>query len=122
MMTFLNWGFLNEPASTLAEFFGCQKYEGERCSELPLNNITRYANPEVDRLMQQAAKEADTARQAKLYARAESLIVEEAPAIFAVYAVRNLVVQPYVRDLVASPLDSLFTGQHFLEKVYIARE
>jgi ABC-type transport system substrate-binding protein len=123
MLVFLNWAFtVADVESALGEFFACQKYAGEHCAEVPVNNVSQYANPEVDRLLQQALKEQDQGRRTRLYARAEGIIVDDAPAVFVNYGARNLVVRSNVRELVASPLDSLFAGQHFLERAYIAKE
>jgi oligopeptide transport system substrate-binding protein len=122
-VAFVNWAFsVANPAEALHEFFACQKYEGDRCAELPLNNLVQYSNSDVDRTLQQAIKELDPKRRNKLYAKAERIIVDDTPAIFAYYAVRNIVVKPTVRDFITSPLDSIFPGQYFLERAYIARE
>lgn len=122
-VAFVNWAFsVADAESSMTEYFFCQRYEGDRCVELPANNLVQYSNPDVDRILQQAIKEQDPGRRTKLYAKAEKLVVEDAPAIFAYYGARNLVVKPYVHDLIASPLDSLFAGQYFLERVFIATE
>ena len=41
-----------------------------------------YANPEVDELLDNAPSEGDTAKRQEMYARVQSLLVEEAPALF----------------------------------------
>ncbi|MBI4278631.1 MAG: hypothetical protein HY660_09260 [Armatimonadetes bacterium] len=44
-------------------------------------NHTRYANPEVDRLLREAAQAADPERKVKAYQEAERLIVQDAPVV-----------------------------------------
>jgi oligopeptide transport system substrate-binding protein len=122
-VAFVNWAFsVADAESSMAEFFGCQKTEGDRCTELPANNLVQYANPNVDRFLQQALKEQDPRRRSKLYAKAEQFVVQDTPAIFMYYGARNILVKPYLRNLTTSPLDSLFAGQYFLELAYIARQ
>ncbi|HLF76418.1 MAG TPA: peptide ABC transporter substrate-binding protein [Dehalococcoidia bacterium] len=116
------WSFGGDPESSLVEIFGCQKYDGNNCAQLPRNNVTKYSNPEVDRIMQQATKERNAKRRATYYAKAEAIVVEDSPAVFMNHVIRNLLVKPRVRDLKTSQLDSLFSGQYFLERAYIAAE
>jgi ABC-type transport system substrate-binding protein len=109
-----------EADSFLAEGFGCQRYEGGKCTQYTSSNRALYANPEFDTVMQQATKEIDQGRRVKLYVRAQKTLVGDAPAIFLGYAVRNFLVKPYVRDLVRSPLHREIPGDLFLERTYIA--
>ncbi len=69
-------------------------------------NTTRYSNPEVDRLLEEAARIYDPEKRLPLYHQAEQMIVEDAPYVFlnytAEFAVMNKKVQnwKWVPDLV----------------------
>ena len=45
------------------------------------SNDGKYANPEVDRLLEEAAAETDTAKANDLYKQAQEIMVDELPAI-----------------------------------------
>ena len=49
------------------------------------NNRFQYANPEVDRILREARAERDERKAARLYGRAQALIVEDQPAVFLYY-------------------------------------
>lgn len=49
---------------------------------MPVNDTSHYKNPEVDKLMQQAAAEVDHAKRIALYARIQKMILDDAPWIF----------------------------------------
>ncbi len=70
----------------------------------PPGNTSRYANPEVDRLFDEADRlPAGPARLAK-YREAEKRIVEDAPWVFVYWYTSRLLQKPYVRGLLHSPL------------------
>ncbi len=67
-------------------------------------NHTRYANPNVDRLLRQAQDEKDPARRAALYQEAQTAIVEDAPAIPLFYETDFNLVRPSVTGLTITPM------------------
>jgi oligopeptide transport system substrate-binding protein len=78
------------------------------------NNIGGYSNPQVDSLLDKAAIEQDPGTRLKMYQDAEAMIVQDA-AMLPLYFGRNYVlVKPYVKDYILSPL-----GYPLLNKVRI---
>lgn len=60
-------------------------------------NHTGYANEEVDRLLEQARVEQDVAKRMGLYAKAEELILADAPWVPLTHGDAHYLVKPYVR-------------------------
>src|SRR5262249_15347019 len=72
----------------------------------PPGNSSRYSNPEVDRLFDEADRlPAGPARLAR-YRDAEKLIVEDAPWVFVYWYTSRLLQKPYVRGLEHSPMSA----------------
>ncbi len=69
-----------------------------------LDNTTRYSNPEVDRLLEQARTEADPQRRIQLYQRAEELIVQDAPWVPLTFGKEYVLVKKWVKNYVVSPI------------------
>jgi peptide/nickel transport system substrate-binding protein/oligopeptide transport system substrate-binding protein len=62
-------------------------------------NVTRYANPVADDLLQQARTAADLQRRVDLYRRAEQVILDDAPIIPIFHYTYERLFQPYVRGV-----------------------
>ncbi len=69
-----------------------------------VNNYGEYSNPEVDLLLQQAAIEQDSDIRFELYQQAEQLIVSDAACIPLWFGMNYVLVKPYVKGYVLSPL------------------
>jgi oligopeptide transport system substrate-binding protein len=67
------------------------------------NNDSGYANPEVDRLLEQADTEGDEATRLSLYQQAEQIIVNEAPWIPLFHDKFSVLIKPYVKDYTLPP-------------------
>jgi len=67
------------------------------------NNYSQYANPEVDRLLEQADTEADEARRLSLYQQAEQIIVNEASWIPLFHDKFSVLIKPYVKGYLLPP-------------------
>ncbi len=67
-------------------------------------NDTFYANPELDRLLDEARVERDLERRAALYRRAERILYDDAPWIWSYHQVMTEVSQPYVRGYKPHPI------------------
>ncbi len=67
-------------------------------------NHSGYANPDVDRLLEQARLEADTEKRAALYRAAERLAVEDAAVIPLFFNIDYHLVKPRVKGLNFTPL------------------
>ncbi len=68
------------------------------------DNTTRYSNPEVDRLLEQARVEQDPQRRIQLYQQAEQIIVQDAPWIPLTFGKEYVLVKPWVKNYVVSPI------------------
>lgn len=121
-LSLLGWGAdYPDPDNWLPELWGCKQYEAGKCTQYAGNNHALYANPEFDRLMDQAARELDAQKRLELYARGQKLIVDEAAVIFTTHRARNLLIRPYVRDLIRTGLDGGVVGDSALERTFIAK-
>jgi oligopeptide transport system substrate-binding protein len=67
------------------------------------DNESKYSNPEVDRLLEQADTEPDTALRLALYQQAEQIIVNDVPWIPLFHDEFNVLIKPYVKDYVLPP-------------------
>ncbi len=72
-------------------------------SESPLN-YTGYSNEQVDGLLEQARIERDPARRIELYARAEAIVLDEAPWLPLYSGVETWLVAPQVRGFELSSI------------------
>ncbi|MBN1485674.1 MAG: peptide ABC transporter substrate-binding protein [Chloroflexia bacterium] len=68
------------------------------------NNHGAYHNPEVDRLLEEAAVEQDIERRFELYRQAERLIIHDAPVIPLNHGVSYSLTKPYVQGLQVTPM------------------
>ncbi len=80
------------------------------------NNIGNYSNPRLDSLLDQAAVEQDPSIRLQTYQAAEQLIVQDAAVLPLFFGRNYVVVEPYVKNYVLSPL-----GYPLLNKVSIQR-
>jgi ABC-type oligopeptide transport system substrate-binding subunit len=67
------------------------------------DNETKYSNPEVDDLLDQAKTETDEAERIRLYQEAEKLIVEDSPWIPLFHGQDSVLIKPYVKNLPNAP-------------------
>ena len=68
-------------------------------------NTGKYSNPALDALLDQARTERDVSQRIQLYQQAEQLIVQDAPALFISHPVSYMLVKPYVKGFVLTPID-----------------
>jgi peptide/nickel transport system substrate-binding protein len=80
------------------------------------NNDSFFYNPEVDRLLAEAAPIADLKRRFELYQEAERIIINQAPWVFLYHPVSYVIRQPWVHEYVINPM-----RPSRLEKVWISR-
>jgi ABC-type transport system substrate-binding protein len=66
-------------------------------------NITFYANPRLDALLDRARAEPDRGARLEMYRAAERTLVDDAPWAFLFYPLRIAANQPYVRGYVPNP-------------------
>jgi ABC-type transport system substrate-binding protein len=68
-------------------------------------NQSRYSNPALDTLLEQARMERDVTRRIAMYQQAEQMIVDDAPVLFTTHTLSYQLVQPYVKGFVLTPID-----------------
>ncbi|MFQ5655913.1 MAG: ABC transporter substrate-binding protein [Candidatus Methylomirabilales bacterium] len=87
-------------------------------------NLSRYANPKVDALLDRADQSMDSDERARLYQEAEKIILADAPWIFLHYYSTDVLIQPWVKGLreQISPMDSSPTlGMVQMRKVWLQK-
>ncbi|HUS14100.1 MAG TPA: peptide ABC transporter substrate-binding protein, partial [Chloroflexia bacterium] len=67
-------------------------------------NDGNYSNPTLDRLLEQARVERDPAKRLAMYQQAETLIVDDAPAVFLNHGLSFVLVKPRVKGYVLTPI------------------
>ncbi len=70
-----------------------------------LQNNGGYANPELDALLEDARVEQDVTKRIEMYQQAEQIIVEDAPVLFTTHSLSYILVKPYVKGYVFTPVD-----------------
>jgi oligopeptide transport system substrate-binding protein len=80
------------------------------------NNTGGYSNLQLDLLLDQASTEQDLNTRLKLYQDAEQMVVQDAAVLPLFFSRNYVVVKPYVKDYVLSPL-----GYPLLSKVSISK-
>jgi len=82
------------------------------------NNITRYRNERVDRLLDRARAEQEYLKRISLYREAEQLIVEDAPLFPINYLTYERLFQPYVQSVEVNALGDPYIP---MRKIWLAR-
>lgn len=72
-------------------------------SDMPQNH-GGYSNPELDALLEAARIEPDVTRRIGMYQEAERIIVDDSPVLFLTHSLSYLLVQPYVKGFVYTPI------------------
>ena len=67
-------------------------------------NNSRYSNPEVDALLEQARGELDQQRRFELYSQAEQIIIDDTPWIPLFFSRSHALVKPYVKGYIFPPI------------------
>jgi oligopeptide transport system substrate-binding protein len=68
-------------------------------------NIGNYSSPALDALLEQARGQQDVSKRIQLYQQAEQMIIQDAPALFLSHPVTYMLVKPYVKGFVLTPID-----------------
>ncbi|MGQ9493212.1 MAG: peptide ABC transporter substrate-binding protein [Anaerolineae bacterium] len=79
-------------------------------------NRMHYANPQVDRLLEEARIETDTERRMQLYRQVEEIIVTEAPWVPLWHSVDYVLTKPYVKGAVYAPAIFPWLANVYIEK------
>ncbi|GAB1470574.1 ABC transporter substrate-binding protein [Chloroflexota bacterium] len=72
-------------------------------SNVPQNH-GGYSNPELDALLESARIEPDVTKRIAMYQQAERIIVDDAPVLFTTHSLSFVLVKPYVKGYVNSPI------------------
>ena len=67
-------------------------------------NTGNYSNPALDTILEQARVEQDVSKRIQLYQQAEQMIVNDAPVVFISHDVSYMLVKPYVKGFVLTPI------------------
>jgi oligopeptide transport system substrate-binding protein len=94
---------------------GAYLYPLFHSSQVGGDNLARYADEEVDRLLDEARAATDDRTAQAGYAEAEQLILDDAPVVPLLWYRHTKVVAPEVRDLHWSPLGRLDLARVWLE-------
>jgi oligopeptide transport system substrate-binding protein len=87
-------------------------------------NLSRYANPRVDALLDRADATLDPAERTRFYREAEQMILDDAPWLFLHYYSTDVLIQPWVKGLreQISVMDRAPTlGMIQMQKVWLAK-
>jgi oligopeptide transport system substrate-binding protein len=68
-------------------------------------NTGRYSNPELDAILEAARVEQDVTKRIQMYQQAEQMIVDDAPVLFTTHSLSYLLVKPYVKGYIFTPID-----------------
>ncbi|HET8628324.1 MAG TPA: peptide ABC transporter substrate-binding protein [Thermomicrobiales bacterium] len=79
-------------------------------------NQTGYRNPEVDRLLAEAAVERDPAKRHRLYLQIQQRILDDVVIIPIYHAIEYTVVKPYVKGLTITPMGILDLDTVWIER------
>ena len=71
---------------------------------IPLMNMAYYDNPEVTKLLEEAAGTVNLTRRYEIYRQAERRILEDAPWVFLGHKKVNALRQPWLRGALIEPL------------------
>jgi oligopeptide transport system substrate-binding protein len=85
------------------------------------NNDIQYCNPDFDKLIAQAAGEADQAKQVDLYNQAQTILINDAALLPLRFGLATYEVQPYLGGLTVTPSDAQLPGDLFYETIYIKK-
>ena len=111
-MVLIGWGAgIPDPRDLLGSVF-----DGNAVTNTPSNNLSFYNNPEVTRLLQDAAIQTDWPLRFRLYQRAEEMIVSDAPYAFLGHQNGFALRQPWLKG----PLLELLTWYRF-DRVWIEK-
>lgn len=83
------------------------------------NNDENFSDPAFDALIAQAGAETDPTKSIALYNQAQTLLVQDAPAVFTRWRVANYEIQPYVTGITGTAQDSVYFGDSFPETIGI---
>lgn len=78
---------------------------------------TKYQNPEVDALLQEATTLTDAAARNELYRQAHELILADAPVIPSSYSIVTYLQKPHVQNFLVSPAGVYITPLKYVEIV-----
>ena len=67
-------------------------------------NTGKYSNPDLDAILDQARIEQDVSKRIQLYQQAEQTIVQDAPALFISHGISYMLVKPFVKGYVLTPI------------------
>lgn len=79
-------------------------------------NLSKYANPEVDKLLAKVQSVTDEQQRAKLYQQAEQMIVDDAPVLFLYHPNSMYLKGKNVYGIKGNPLDLIQLSNVWISK------
>jgi len=79
-------------------------------------NTGDYSNPDLDALLERARVEQDITKRIEMYQQAEQIIADDAPVLFTTHSLSYLLVKPYVKGYVFTPIDVPIERYMWLEE------
>lgn len=83
---------------------------------VPYSNTSQYSNPEIDALLEKAAKEMDTAKRKAFYAEFQKKVVEDCPLAFVYVTPYHLIYNKRVGEAVNTPWGFFTSGDQLYVK------
>lgn len=77
---------------------------GQRITDVNCNNVAFYNNPDVNKLLEEAAHDTHQDRRIELYRQAEVIIVSEAPWVFLYHPKMYVLRQPWLKGMKLNPV------------------
>ncbi len=74
-----------------------------------------YSNPALDQLLDSARVQQDVGKRIEMYQQAEQMIVNDAPVLFTVHSISYMLVKPYIKGYVLTPIDISFERYMWIE-------
>jgi peptide/nickel transport system substrate-binding protein len=84
---------------------------------IPVTNTARYRNPEVDKLLDQAAAESNPEKRLALYSQIQKMILDDAPWIFVNSVLQVRAIRKDVKGYQLNPTQMFFD----MEKVSLEK-
>lgn len=81
-------------------------------------NFSYYSNPQVDKLLEQAAAQTDGKRRAELFQEVNKLVYADAPRVWVYHVKESMPAAVKVKGLNPGPM---FFFQHFLQDVWVSK-
>jgi oligopeptide transport system substrate-binding protein len=105
------WGSARMSAGSAAAYY----VDPDSVLRFALRRVTNWRHAEYDRLVEQARRSMDQTLRLQLYAKAQQILVDEAPLIVGHYTHADVLVKPWVKGLAFHPLGGMIFKDVIIE-------